>query len=48
MAGVDLKVMPRRAPHLRDRRFPEIAGPIPVTDDRKTGFYFRKEMDKIR
>src|SRR5437870_13554887 len=27
--------------------FPEIPGPIPLTTDRASGFYFRKEMEQV-
>src|SRR6185436_14669484 len=27
--------------------FPEIPGPVPLTTDRASGFYFRKEMEQL-
>jgi glycine/D-amino acid oxidase-like deaminating enzyme len=47
MVGLDLKVMPRRRHIFVTDEFPEIDGPIPVTQDRKSGFTFRKEMGKV-
>jgi sarcosine oxidase subunit beta len=47
LAGVDLPVHPRRRHIFFTEPFPEIAGPIPLTTDCASGFYFRKEMDQV-
>ena len=47
LAGVDVPVHPRRRHIFFTEPFPEIPGPIPLTTDRATGFYFRKEMEQI-
>ncbi len=47
MTGLDLKVMPRRRHIFVTDAFPRIEGPIPLTQDRKTGFYFRKEGESV-
>ena len=44
----DLKVMPRRERHIFvTDEFPEIAGPTPHTADQASGFYFRKEQNRL-
>jgi sarcosine oxidase subunit beta len=47
MAGVDVPVQPRRRHIFFTEPFPEIAGPVPLTTDRASGFYFRKEMEQL-
>jgi sarcosine oxidase subunit beta len=47
LAGLELPVHPRRRHIFFTDPFPEIPGPVPLTTDRATGFYFRKEMDQI-
>lgn len=47
MAGVDLPVHPRRRHIFFTEPFPEIPGPIPLTTDLASGFYFRKEMEQL-
>jgi sarcosine oxidase subunit beta len=47
MVGVDLKVLPRRRHIFVTEDFPEVAGPVPLTQDRSTGFYFRKELERV-
>ncbi len=47
MAGVDVPVHPRRRHIFFTEPFPDIAGPVPLTTDRGTGFYFRKEMEQL-
>jgi sarcosine oxidase subunit beta len=47
LAGVDVPVLPRRRHIFYTEPFPEIPGPVPLTTDRTTGFYFRKEMEQI-
>jgi sarcosine oxidase subunit beta len=47
MAGVDLPVHPRRRHIFYTEPFPEIPGPVPLTTDRATGFYFRKELEQL-
>jgi sarcosine oxidase, subunit beta len=47
LAGVDLPVLPRRRHIFFTEPFPELPGPVPLTTDRKTGFYFRKEMEQV-
>lgn len=47
MAGVDLAVLPRRRHIFVTDAFPAIKGPIPLTQDRRTGFYFRKEGEGV-
>jgi sarcosine oxidase, subunit beta len=40
-------VHPRRRHIFFTEPFPEIAGPTPLTTDRGSGFYFRKEMEQL-
>ena len=47
LAGVDVPVQPRRRHIFFTEPFPEIPGPVPLTTDRATGFYFRKEMEQL-
>jgi sarcosine oxidase subunit beta len=47
LAGVEIPVLPRRRHIFYTEPFPEIPGPVPLTHDRGTGFYFRKEMEQL-
>jgi sarcosine oxidase subunit beta len=47
LAGVDVPVHPRRRHIFFTEPFPEIPGPLPLTTDRATGFYFRKELEQL-
>src|SRR5919198_684223 len=47
LAGVDIAVHPRRRHIFFTEPFPAIPGPIPLTTDRASGFYFRKEMEQV-
>lgn len=47
LAGIDVPVLPRRRHIFFTEPFPELPGPIPLTTDRATGFYFRKEMEQM-
>jgi sarcosine oxidase subunit beta len=47
LAGVDLPVHPRRRHIFFTEPFPDIPGPVPLTTDRASGFYFRKEMEQV-
>ena len=47
LVGLDLPVHPRRRHIFVTEDFPEIPGPVPLTTDRGSGFYFRKEMEKV-
>jgi sarcosine oxidase, subunit beta len=47
LAGVDVAVQPRRRHIFFTEPFPEIPGPVPLTTDRASGFYFRKEMEQL-
>jgi sarcosine oxidase subunit beta len=47
MVGVDVAVHPRRRHIFFTEPFPEIAGPTPLTTDRGSGMYFRKEMEQL-
>jgi sarcosine oxidase subunit beta len=47
LAGVDVPVHPRRRHIYFTEPFPEIPGPVPLTTDRRSGFYFRKELEQI-
>jgi sarcosine oxidase subunit beta len=47
LAGVEIPVHPRRRHIFFTEPFPEIAGPVPLTTDRASGFYFRKEMEQL-
>ena len=47
LAGVDLPVHPRRRHIFFTELFPAIPGPVPLTTDRGSGFYFRKELEQL-
>lgn len=47
LAGLSLPVLPRRRHIFFTEPFPEIPGPVPLTTDRRSGFYFRKEMEQV-
>lgn len=47
LAGVELRVHPRRRHIFFTEPFPEIPGPVPLTTDRESGFYFRKELEQV-
>ena len=47
LAGVEIAVHPRRRHIFYTEPFPEIPGPIPLTTDRASGFYFRKELEQV-
>jgi sarcosine oxidase subunit beta len=47
LAGVQLAVQPRRRHIFYTEPFPDIPGPVPLTTDRASGFYFRKEMEQL-
>jgi sarcosine oxidase subunit beta len=47
LAGVEIPVHPRRRHIFFTEPFPEIPGPVPLTTDRASGFYFRKEMEQV-
>jgi sarcosine oxidase subunit beta len=47
LAGVQIAVLPRRRHIFFTEPFPEIPGPVPLTTDRASGFYFRKEMEQL-
>jgi sarcosine oxidase subunit beta len=47
LAGVEVPVHPRRRHIFFTEPFPEIPGPVPLTTDRSSGFYFRKEMEQV-
>ncbi|MBI4592678.1 MAG: FAD-binding oxidoreductase [Candidatus Rokubacteria bacterium] len=47
LAGIEVAVHPRRRHIFFTGPFPEIPGPIPLTTDRQSGLYFRKEMDQL-
>ena len=47
MVGVDAAVHPRRRHIFFTEPFPEIPGPTPLTTDRGSGMYFRKEMEQL-
>jgi sarcosine oxidase subunit beta len=47
LAGVDLPVHPRRRHIFFTESFPAIPGPVPLTTDVTSGFYFRKEMEQV-
>ena len=47
LAGLDLPVHPRRRHIFFTEPFPEIPGPMPLTTDRGSGFYCRKELDAV-
>jgi sarcosine oxidase subunit beta len=47
LAGLELPVHPRRRHIFFTEPFPEIPGPVPLTTDVTSGFYFRKEMEQV-
>lgn len=47
LAGVTVPVLPRRRHIFYTEPFPELPGPVPLTTDRASGFYFRKEMEQL-
>ncbi|HEV8675923.1 MAG TPA: FAD-binding oxidoreductase [Methylomirabilota bacterium] len=47
LAGLTLPVAPRRRHIFFTEPFPAIPGPVPLTTDRASGFYFRKEMEQL-
>jgi glycine/D-amino acid oxidase-like deaminating enzyme len=47
LVGVDVPVLPRRRHIFFTEPFPDIPGPVPLTTDRGSGFYFRKEMEQV-
>jgi len=47
MVGVEVAVHPRRRHIFFTEPFPEIPGPTPLTTDRGSGMYFRKEMAQL-
>jgi sarcosine oxidase subunit beta len=47
LAGLDVPVYPRRRHIFFTEPFPRIPGPVPLTTDRASGFYFRKEMEQV-
>src|SRR5438445_292548 len=47
LAGVELPVHPRRRHIFFTEPFPAIAGPVPLTTDVSSGFYFRKELEQV-
>jgi sarcosine oxidase, subunit beta len=46
-AGVDIPVHPRRRHIFFTEPFPHLPGPVPLTTDLGSGFYFRKEMEQL-
>jgi sarcosine oxidase subunit beta len=47
LAGLEVQVQPRRRHIFFTEPFPEIPGPVPLTTDRASGFYFRKELEQV-
>ncbi|HET9489005.1 MAG TPA: FAD-binding oxidoreductase [Methylomirabilota bacterium] len=47
LAGVAVPVRPRRRHIFFTEPFAAIPGPVPLTTDRATGFYFRKELEQL-
>ena len=47
LAGVELPVHPRRRHIFFTEPFPAIPGPVPLTTDRASGLYFRKELEQV-
>src|ERR1700752_74259 len=47
LAGVDLLVHPRRRHIFFSEPFPAIPGPVPLTTDVTSGFYFRQELEQL-
>ena len=42
-----MAVFPRRRHIFFTEPFPELPGPVPLTNDQASGFYFRKEMEQV-
>ncbi len=47
LAGLALPVYPRRRHLFFTEPFHDIPGPVPLTTDRASGFYFRKELEQV-
>jgi len=47
LAGIELPVHPRRRHIFFTEPFPAIPGPVPLTTDVSSGFYFRKELEQV-
>ena len=47
LAGIDVPVLPRRRHIFFTEPFPAIPGPVPLTTDVSSGFYFRKELEQV-
>ena len=47
LAGLVLPVYPRRRHIFYTDPFPDLPGPVPITTDRASGFYFRKELEQV-
>jgi sarcosine oxidase, subunit beta len=47
LAGIEVPVQPRRRHIFFTVPFPAIPGPVPLTHDRASGLYFRKEMEQL-
>jgi sarcosine oxidase subunit beta len=47
LVGLEIAVLPRRRHIFFTEPFPELPGPVPLTTDRASGFYFRKEMEQV-
>ena len=47
LAGVTVPVFPRRRHIFFTEPFPDLPGPVPLTTDLASGFYFRKEMEQV-
>jgi sarcosine oxidase subunit beta len=47
LAGVGVPVLPRRRHIFYTEPFPALPGPVPLTTDRASGFYFRKELEQV-
>jgi glycine/D-amino acid oxidase-like deaminating enzyme len=47
LADLRIPVLPCRRHIFFTEPFPQIAGPVPLTTDRASGFYFRKEMEQV-
>jgi glycine/D-amino acid oxidase-like deaminating enzyme len=47
LVGLELPVRPRRRHIFYTAPFPELPGPVPLTTDRASGLYFRKELEQL-
>jgi sarcosine oxidase subunit beta len=47
LAGLEVQVQPRRRHIFFTEPFSEIPGPVPLTTDCASGFYFRKELEQV-